>query len=399
MSFSSLLPPPQHSKDKDPEDKDLEAISAARSLIKPLLSGLQQRDDDPIATMLDAMPASKISFQDFIPLRQRNFKLEIPMPSQEEINETRNRTKEVFDKLLQKQISSHSSTAVHNKPSSSVITRDDNRRLEIVERKQDPLQPTRNKFKKTVAPVATEDVEVPIFHQVEEKKLTKEERAKWNIPSAVSNWKNPNGYTVSLEKRLQMDGRFSGSSSGQVTNINDKHMELSDALEKVDKEARRELAQRALQRRHAAEQEANNRQVKLEALKDKIRGTGNKVSKKSTVDRLKKLAYSRGEDISDKVALAAVNSSKQPDLDYDSRLFTKGGRSKKSESQVYDNPLFVQQDTDNIYRAKAARPDDNAVEATVEASVRRGPVEFTRATTEDSKTGNSSADSYGLKKQ
>lgn len=39
------------------------------------------------------------------------------------------------------------------------------------------------------------------------RKITQEEQRDWTIPPAISNWKNPKGYTIPLDKRLAADGR------------------------------------------------------------------------------------------------------------------------------------------------------------------------------------------------
>ena len=33
------------------------------------------------------------------------------------------------------------------------------------------------------------------------------EQQEWKIPPCISNWKNPRGYTIPLDKRLAADGR------------------------------------------------------------------------------------------------------------------------------------------------------------------------------------------------
>ena len=51
------------------------------------------------------------------------------------------------------------------------------------------------------------------------------EQADWKIPPSISNWKNPKGYTIPLDKRLAADGR-----GLQEVQINDNFARLSEAL-------------------------------------------------------------------------------------------------------------------------------------------------------------------------
>ena len=37
--------------------------------------------------------------------------------------------------------------------------------------------------------------------------ITAKDQADWKIPPCISNWKNPKGYTIPLDKRLAADGR------------------------------------------------------------------------------------------------------------------------------------------------------------------------------------------------
>lgn len=47
---------------------------------------------------------------------------------------------------------------------------------------------------------------VPVMHSPP-RKLTVQDMKDWKIPPCISNWKNPRGYTISLDKRLAADGR------------------------------------------------------------------------------------------------------------------------------------------------------------------------------------------------
>lgn len=55
--------------------------------------------------------------------------------------------------------------------------------------------------------------------------MTAKEQADWKIPPCISNWKNPKGYTVALDKRLAADGR-----GLQQVHINENFAKMAEAL-------------------------------------------------------------------------------------------------------------------------------------------------------------------------
>ena len=55
----------------------------------------------------------------------------------------------------------------------------------------------------------------------------------WKIPPSISNWKNPKGYTIPLDKRLAADGR-----GLQETAINDSFAKFTEALYMAESSAR-----------------------------------------------------------------------------------------------------------------------------------------------------------------
>ena len=66
------------------------------------------------------------------------------------------------------------------------------------------------------------------------------EQADWKIPPSISNWKNPKGYTIPLDKRLAADGR-----GLQEVQINDNFARLSEALYLAEQKAREAVETRA----------------------------------------------------------------------------------------------------------------------------------------------------------
>ena len=47
---------------------------------------------------------------------------------------------------------------------------------------------------------------VPQMHSPP-RNITAKDQQDWKIPPCISNWKNPKGYTIPLDKRLAADGR------------------------------------------------------------------------------------------------------------------------------------------------------------------------------------------------
>ena len=72
--------------------------------------------------------------------------------------------------------------------------------IKMVEAQVDPMEPAKRTTVKASKPGA--DAPVPVLH-APSKKLTVAEKQAWDIPACVSNWKNPNGYTIALDKRLE----------------------------------------------------------------------------------------------------------------------------------------------------------------------------------------------------
>ena len=62
------------------------------------------------------------------------------------------------------------------------------------------------KFRHKKVPRGAGSPPVPVMHSPP-RAITAQEQADWKIPPCISNWKNPKGYTIPLDKRLAADGR------------------------------------------------------------------------------------------------------------------------------------------------------------------------------------------------
>lgn len=366
------------------------------------------------------------SFKDLIPLRQRADAGDINLdrPSEEEVAASTEKTKNALALLVSGAVAAQKPknvnvgsrkdpTYVRYTPANQMgdTTRKNDRIMKIVERQQDPMEPPKFKHKKI--PRGPPSPPPPVMHSPP-RKLTAEDQEAWKIPPPVSNWKNPKGYTVPLDKRLAADGR-----GLQDVTINDKFAQFAEALFTADRHAREEVKQRALMQQRLAEKEKAQKEDHLRMLAQKAREDrasagrrGSRTSRsrsgsysdsrseRSDSDdeevrerekmrqekrreeerklrqsrmgaerRVQMLAREQNRDISEKVALGIAKPTPSTETMFDSRLFnrTSGFDSGFNEDQAYDKPLFAAQDAiSSIYRPRQNMDDgddDDAAEA------------------------------------
>ncbi|KAF7507306.1 mRNA splicing protein [Endocarpon pusillum] len=369
------------------------------------------------------------SFKDLIPLRQRADMgdLSLERPSQEEVAAATEKTRAALEKLVSgavaaqkpknvKGLNRAEPTYVRYTPANQMgdTSRKNDRIMKIVERQQDPMEPPKFKHKKI--PRGPPSPPPPVMHSPP-RKLTAEDQEAWKIPPPVSNWKNPKGYTVPLDKRLAADGR-----SLQDVTINDKFAQFAESLFTADRHAREEVKQRAQMQQKLAEKEKLQKEEHLRMLAQKAREersvasgsrresrarsySGSSYSSRSdsgsdgeaarermrarqerrqenerqlrqsrmgTERRIQMMAREQNRDISEKVALGLAKPTQSKETMYDSRLFnqTSGFDSGFNEDQHYDKPLFAAQDAiSSIYRPKAQQDDDVEDEGAADATM------------------------------
>ncbi|OAP57737.1 pre-mRNA-processing protein 45 [Fonsecaea erecta] len=359
------------------------------------------------------------SFKDLIPLRQRADAgdLSLDRPSAEEAQATAERTKLALEKLVSgavaaqkpknvKGVNREEPTYVRYTPANQMgdNSKKNDRIFKIVKRQEDPMEPPKFKHKKI--PRGPPSPPPPVMHSPP-RKLTAEDQEAWRIPPPVSNWKNPKGYTVPLDKRLAADGR-----GLQDVTINDKFAQFAEALFTADRHAREEVRLRAQMQQKLAEKEKLAKEEHLREMAKKAReerqraaGTHTRRSRSrsgsysgSSYDsqsgseddaarererarrerrqenerqlrqsrmgaekRIQMMAREQNRDISEKVALGLAKPTQNQETMYDSRLFnqTSGFDSGFNEDQHYDKPLFAAHDAINsIYRPSAGTQDD-----------------------------------------
>ncbi|ERF73443.1 Pre-mRNA-processing protein 45 [Endocarpon pusillum Z07020] len=369
------------------------------------------------------------SFKDLIPLRQRADMgdLSLERPSQEDVAAATEKTRAALEKLVSgavaaqkpknvKGLNRAEPTYVRYTPANQMgdTSRKNDRIMKIVERQQDPMEPPKFKHKKI--PRGPPSPPPPVMHSPP-RKLTAEDQEAWKIPPPVSNWKNPKGYTVPLDKRLAADGR-----SLQDVTINDKFAQFAESLFTADRHAREEVKQRAQMQQKLAEKEKLQKEEHLRMLAQKAREersvasgsrresrarsySGSSYSSRSdsgsdgeaarermrarqerrqenerqlrqsrmgTERRIQMMAREQNRDISEKVALGLAKPTPSKETMYDSRLFnqTSGFDSGFNEDQHYDKPLFAAQDAiSSIYRPKAQQDDDVEDEGAADATM------------------------------
>ena len=351
------------------------------------------------------------SFKDLIPLRQRADAGEISLerPSEEEVSATAERTKNALAVLISGAVAAQKPknvnvggrrdpTFVRYTPSNQMgdNSKKQDRIMKIVERQKDPMEPPKFKHKKI--PRGPPSPPPPVMHSPP-RKLTAEDQEAWRIPPPVSNWKNPKGYTVPLDKRLAADGR-----GLQDVEINDKFAQFSEALFMADRHAREEVRQRAAMQQRLAEKEKAKKEEHLRMLaqqareeraggrrrsrsgssgfesgsesddsavrereaarRDKRRDEERKLrqSRMGAERRVQVMAREQNRDISEKVALGIAKPTQSSEAMYDSRLFNQssGFDSGFNEDNPYDKPLFAAQEAiSSIYRPRANAEDDD----------------------------------------
>lgn len=369
------------------------------------------------------------SFKDLIPLRQRVDMGEISLdrPSEAEVAEVEERTKKALAGYVEGAVTAQKPknvkggkradpTFVRYTPANQMgeTHRKNDRIMKIVERQQDPMEPPKFKHKKI--PRGPPSPPPPVMHSPP-RKLTAEDQEAWRIPPPVSNWKNPKGYTVPLDKRLAADGR-----GLQDVKVNDKFAQFAEALFTADRHAREEVRLRAQMQQKLAEKEKAQKEEHLRSLAQKAReeraGSGRATSRQRSVSRspsayssrsaspsddegaarerermrrerrqdaerelrqsrmgaerrIQNMAREQNRDISEKVALGLAKPTQNSESMFDSRLFnqTSGLHAGFNEDNPYDKPLFAAHEAINsIYRPRAQVDVDDEETADTEMS-------------------------------
>ncbi|CAG8812162.1 28208_t:CDS:10, partial [Gigaspora margarita] len=284
-------------------------------------------------------------FKDLVPVNQRSDieQINLDRPSEDEVKETTEKTREALEKIVQGKIKAAQPKNVKNdKPLEPTYIRytpgqqgeaynsgATQRIIRMVEMPVDPMEPPKFKHKKI--PRGPPSPPAPVLHSPP-RKVSAKEQQEWVIPPCISNWKNAKGYTIPLDKRLAADGR-----GLQEVTINDNFAKLSEALFTADRHAREEVRQRALMREKLAQKEKEEKERRLRMLAQKAREEREdirqerrkerereyRLSRMGAEQRAKYLAREQNRDISEKIALGLAKPTLSKDSLYDSRLFNQ----------------------------------------------------------------------------
>ena len=304
---------------------------------------------------------------------------ELQLPTEEEIIETAERTRDALSKKISGKIQSAIPAKLAEKQAAPVYFQytpqgnESNKRvIKLVEMPKDPLEPPKFEHKKVVRPPGSPPV--PVVHSPP-RKLTAKDLKDWDIPPCISNWKNQRGLTIALDKRLAADGR-----GLQKPQINDKFATFAESLYLAERNARQMVEQREEINRLLAEKERKEKEKALSELASRGRanrmGPGENAAdeSRSERDRIREEERKRTEremrlenlkkgkkreedrDISEKIALGQKVTALSGEAQFDQRLFNQSqgmstGFGADDSYNVFDRPLF-QTSAQQLFRPK-----------------------------------------------
>lgn len=318
-------------------------------------------------------------------------------PDQDKVDENTQRTRDALEKITNDKIAASMPGQCAKKQAPAQYIRytpseqgvgfaggAKQRIIRMVETQSDPMEPPRFRTNKKI-PRGPPSPPAPVMHSPT-RKLTQKEQLEWRIPPAISNWKNPKGYTIPLDKRLAADGR-----GLQSSHINENFAKLSEALYIADRKAREAVEMRAQVEKKIANKEKESKEMELRDLARVARNkrAGVKTSPereapddKEAVERdqirkerhdqrarerniaraapgkQKELRAMEDRDVSEQVALGMPTKKTGGEALFDQRLF---GQSKGMDSgfehgndeayNVYDKPWRTENSLSNhLYR-------------------------------------------------
>jgi SNW domain-containing protein 1 len=197
-------------------------------------------------------------------------------PALDEVKETTERTKAALEKIVVARLSAAQPKSVPNQSSAPSYIKytpsqqsaaynsgAKQRVIRMVDMPKDPLEPP--KFKHKRVPKASGSPPVPVMHSPP-RPVTVKDQQDWKIPPCISNWKNPKGYTIPLDKRLAADGR-----GLQEVQINDNFAKLSEALYVAEQKAREAVEMRSKIQRELMHKEKEKKEMELRMLAQRAR--------------------------------------------------------------------------------------------------------------------------------
>lgn len=333
-------------------------------------------------------------------------------PSEEEVAETTEKTRRALLGIVDSKVQANKpskpaeqraqATFVRYTPAQSTTALQTDapqqRVIKMIEIPIDPLEPPKFKAKKVARGPGSPPV--PIMHSPP-RKLTKEDHDAWNIPPCISNWKNKNGYTISLDKRLAADGR-----GLQKPQINDKFASFAESLYTAERKARDMVEKRQQIKQKLLENERREKEEQLRRMaenarrgpimrteddydsdsdsedeeaeeefkrsmagkeeRDRIREERRRQTEREMrMENMKAGGRRRRDedrDVSEKVALGQAVAPKGGEAMFDQRLFnqTQGisaGFASDDTYDVFEKPLFSGSSSSQLFRPKKTDED------------------------------------------
>lgn len=261
--------------------------------------------------------------------------------------------------------------------------------VQVREAQEDPFAPPQFKVKRIPhGPKGTPDV----LMRAPPKKVTQEDQANWKIPPCISNSRNSRGFVLPLEMRISADGRGSYD-----PRINERFVEFAGALYDAEKNARRELEDKARVKQTLAYEEMRKKEEELRAeIEDTKRKRENALGlseiassiakeepdrvdgdsvaesqrellrymvkknaeREARLDRIgtnkQREVRDKERDIAERVALGQGGGAKRDALEVDERVLGLGagvdaGHKGDDVYDLYDKPLFAEQIETNVY--------------------------------------------------
>uniref|UniRef100_A0A6A7G2F8 Puff-specific protein Bx42-like n=2 Tax=Hirondellea gigas TaxID=1518452 RepID=A0A6A7G2F8_9CRUS len=328
---------------------------------------------------------------------------EIQRPEQETIDDITEKTRLALEKLTQGKIAAAMPVRCAEKQAPATYIRytpgqqgsafnsgAQQRVIRMVEMQKDPMEPPKFNISKKV-PRGPPSPPAPVMHSPT-RKVTVKEQQEWRIPPSVSNWKNPKGYTLPLDKRLAADGR-----GLQSVHINEKFAKLAESLYIADRKAREQVEMRAQLEKMTAQREKVRKEESLKMLAKKAReeqsglrpipaaaggGDGEEAERnRLRVDRARerkrdaalsnaanernKSSGTRERDITEQIALGLPQKTAAGgEAQFDQRLFNQSrgmdsGFGDDEAYSVYDKPWRQGGSLSNaLYRPSAAATEN-----------------------------------------
>nr|CAH8848868.1 unnamed protein product [Trichobilharzia regenti] len=216
-------------------------------------------------------------FSDLLPKSIEDDDPELSKPSQEAIEETTEKTRRALESLVEMKVAAAAPVRRAEKTNPAEYIRytpsqqgaafnsgAKQRLVRMVEMQKDPMEPPKFKINQKI-PRGPPSPPPPLMHSPA-RKVTVKEQQDWKIPPCISNWKNPRGYTIPLDKRVAADGR-----GLQTVHINENFAKLAEALYTADRKAREAVEMRAQIERKVAQKEKERKEEQLQRIAQQAR--------------------------------------------------------------------------------------------------------------------------------